>query len=636
MDLGGITNTTERLLRNQQQAQLEQIVTIAKTLGLKTGGEFLAQVEKAVSVTPEQRAELIKTIDAALAQLNKNSAAPAVKALIVQLLEQKDLAQQPALKLISLIASNPLLANPSNTTPPTTHLLTYSTQQLQAGQTLLMQLASGQRLQLIQPLTETEAAQIKTLLATTSSPTLKTDSPKDITSLLTNLHAGTQVQTSTKVTEAISETLRQLLPQKDKGQDLLSALPKVLQFVQQMPIAERKEWFSSELQQSLKTLANHIRQSDQLSNPKLLEMVLKNNGQSFEHKLAQLIAPIHKDGGANATNKNTGSNQLSDLVKTVTPNPLANSNLPNKPFAASAHTQHATATATKTAIPIGNNPAIPIQNPILSIPASLISPSNAITQKAVPTIPNTVAATAIPNSVSKLTNQDFKGSLLSLLHQLDAELPASTATATTNTLGITSISSLPMATPLPHLLGLIMNKQSGELNQKQLRTQLIMLMHQYTLSSLAKIQLQQIQTVSHQLTQTDQAQPTQSWQFEVPVRQGQDVHPLNIQLEQQWIEDPQESATKEVRRVRQWNIMLSFNLPIVGQFYAQLHLLGESLSAKFWAENESTLQEAKIKLDSLKAQLESEGIQVTQLQCVPGLPPKPKMSLSYSLVDIKT
>lgn len=631
MDLGGITNTTERLLRNQQQAQLEQIVTIAKTLGLKTGSEFLAQVEKAVSVTPEQRAELIKTIDAALAQLNKNSAAPTVKALIVQLLEQKDLAQQPTLKLISLIASNPLLANPSNTTSPTTHLLTYSTQQLQAGQTLLMQLASGQRLQLIQPLTETEATQIKTLLATTASPTLKTDSPKDITSLLTNLHTGTQVQTSTKVTEAISETLRQLLPQKDKGQDLLSALPKVLQFVQQMPIAERKEWFSSELQQSLKTLANHIRQSDQLSNPKLLEMVLKNNGQSFEHKLAQLIAPIHKDSGANTTNKNTGSNQLSDLVKTVAANPLTSSNLPSKPFAASANTQHAT-----TAIPIGNNPAIPIQNPILSTPASLISPSNEIAQKAVPTVPNTMAATAIPNSVSKLTNQDFKGSLLSLLHQLDAELPASTATANTNILGITSASSLPMATPLPHLLGLIMNKQSGELNQKQLRTQLIMLMHQYTLGSLAKIQLQQIQTVSHQLTQTDQAQPTQSWQFEVPVRQGQDVHPLNIQLEQQWIEDPQESTTKEARRVRQWNIMLSFNLPIVGQFYAQLHLLGESLSAKFWAENETTLQEAKIKLDSLKAQLESEGIQVTQLQCVPGLPPKPKMSLSYSLVDIKT
>lgn len=633
MDLGGITNTTERLLRNQQQAQLEQIVTIAKTLGLKIGSEFLAQVEKVVSATPEQRAELIKAIDSALAQLNKNSAAPAVKALIMQLLGQKDLAQQPTLKLISLIASNPLLANPSNTTPPTTQLLTYSTEQLQAGQTLLMQLASGQRLQLIQPLTETEAAQIKTLLATTASPTLKTDSPKDITALLTNLHAGTQVQTSTKATEAISETLRQLLPQKDKGQDLLSALPKVLQFVQQMPITERKEWFSSELQQSLKTLANHIRQSDQLSNPKLLEMVLKNNGQSFEHKLAQLISPIHRDSGANATNKTTDSNQASDLVKTVTPNPLATSSLPSKPFAGSAYTQH---TAAKTLIPTGNNPAIPIQNAIPSTPTALISPSNATIQKTVPTIPNTVAATAIPNSVSKLTNQDFKGSLLSLLHQLDAELPASTATATTNTLGITSTSSLPVATPLPHLLGLIMNKQSGELNQKQLRTQLIMLMHQYTLGSLAKIQLQQIQTVSHQLTQTDQAQPTQSWQFEVPVRQGQDVHPLNIQLEQQWIEDPQEPTTKEVRRVRQWNIMLSFNLPIVGQFYAQLHLLGESLSAKFWAENEATLQEAKIKLDSLKAQLESEGIQVTQLQCVPGLPPKPKMSLSYSLVDIKT
>ena len=107
-------------------------------------------------------------------------------------------------------------------------------------------------------------------------------------------------------------------------------------------------------------------------------------------------------------------------------------------------------------------------------------------------------------------------------------------------------------------------------------------------------------------------------------------------MEQQWIEEQSENSEQNFNRVRQWNVMLSFDLPLIGQFYAQLILLGDNLSAKFWAENENTWLEAKNKMDGLKAQLEHEGIQVTQLQCVPGLPPKPKVTLRYSLVDIKT
>src|SRR5690606_39085745 len=131
----------------------------------------------------------------------------------------------------------------------------------------------------------------------------------------------------------------------------------------------------------------------------------------------------------------------------------------------------------------------------------------------------------------------------------------------------------------------------------------------------------------HQLTQTDQPLPTQSWQMEIPVRHGQDVHPLNIQLEQKWVEDSDETDSKNVKRVRQWNVMLGFDLPNLGHFYAQLGLLGERLSVKFWAEQENTLKEAQVRLDALKAQFETEGIQITQLQCVPGLPPTQKISL---------
>lgn len=574
-----LSSVTDKLVQNAQRAQVEQIMAITKVLGLKVGNQFLADVQKVTQATPEERAQLVKTIEANLAQLNKNSAAPAIKALITQLEAQKSLVETPGVKLVTISVNAPPPVNtaaPAATNIPTplaTTLLTYTNQPVQVGQTLLIQLSEGKGLQLLQPLTKAQVAAFNTLLQTTSTQTTTTSTgsvnPNNALSELLATIVTQNKNIAIKNTDAVGETLRRLLPQKDKGQDLLASLPKITQFIQQLPIAERKEWLSNQVQQSLKTLSNHIRLTDQLSNPKLLEMTLKNNGQGFENKLAQLVS-----GQKN--------NEL-----TIAP--------------ASAHAG--------------------ITSPLLKFGEQSIAPHKQI---AIPQI-----------SVEKMASQDLKGALLGLLHELDSELGSTKP----------SLPGLPLANEfnknvvaiaLPQFLGLLANKQQGELSQKQLRTQLVMLMHQYTLGSLAKIQLQQVHTLNHQLGQADQPQPTQSWQFEIPVRQGHDVHPLHIQMEQQWVEEQNDDKEKSSTRVRQWNVMLNFDLPLIGQFYAQLTVLGDNLAAKFWAENETTLQEAKIRLDGLKMLLEGEGIRVTQMQCLPGLPPKPKMTVSYSLVDIKT
>ena len=608
-----LSSITDKLVQNLQRAQIEQIMSITKVLGLKVGSQFLADVQKVTQATPEERAQLVKSIEANLAQLNKNSAAPAIKALISELEAQKNIAQASGVKLVTLSVTTPTPLNPSipaTTIPPapvTTTLLTYTNQPLQIGQTLLMQLSEGQRLQLLQPLTKAEVAtfnaplQTGNLQTSTAIIARANSNPASTNSFINSLlttstlsNNGIAKENASVVleqnklarlttTEAISETLRRLLPQKDKGQDLLASLPKITQFIQQLPLAERKEWLSSQVQQSLKTLANHIRLSDQLTNPKLVEMTLKNNGQSFEHKLAQLVT----GQPASTSEINTSSSQK----------------MPSSPAVNSL------------------NPASTVNSPLLKTSTS--------------TIANSKPIISMQNLVEKIATQDLKGALLGLLHQLDTELETAKPALPGSPLA-TEINKNLLAIALPQFLGMLANKQQGELNQKQLRTQLVMLMHQYTLGSIAKIQLQQIHTLNHQLGQPDQAQPTQSWQFEIPVRQGQDVHPLHIQMEQQWVEEQNENAEKNSTRVRQWNVMLSFDLPLIGQFYAQLTLLGENLSAKFWAENENTLQEAKNKIDGLKTQLEHEGIQVAQMQCIAGLPPKPKMSFSYSLVDVKT
>lgn len=607
MDLGSIN---EKLLHNLQRTQIEQIELISKSLGLKIGSQLLAQADKVTQATPDERAEILKNIDATLAQLNKNSAAPATRALINQLVEQKQLLQDPALKLVKLNLS-PTLVTGTTATPTASgqnpagqNLLTYTNQPVQTGQTLLLELTDSSRLQILQPLSKTQVDSLVQLLQAQginlSSPTEssnQTANSAKLTPLIITKELATQIAKldlgkllaehtisnqpkTTAINEnartAISESLRNLLPQKDSGQDLLSNLPKVAQFIQQLPLAQRKEWLPNQIQDALKTLANHVRLSDQLSNPKMLAMTLSNNGQSFENKLAQTlqppsaptttIQPSVKNAGNAISTTNNPVNQLLNNGKTI---------------------------STK------------LQNPNAQQPLS---------------------------NLDKMIAQDLKGALLGLLHQLDTEI----TTTTSPLLAQSDSSKNSLVNALPQFLGLLMNKQQGELNQKQLRTQLVMLMHQYTLGSLAKIQLQQIHTVNQQLNQADVTQPNQSWQFEVPVRHGQEVHPLQIHMEQQWVEEQQENNSPSGVRVRQWNVMLNFDLPVVGKFYAQLGLLGSNLNAKFWAENENTLAEAKEKIDSLTQLLEYEGIRVTHMQCIPGLPPKPKMLLSYSLVDVKT
>ena len=585
-----LSSITDKRVHQAQRAQIEQIAAVAKVLGLKVGSQFLADVQQVTQATPEERAQLVKSIEANLAQLNKNSAAPAIKALINELEAQKNIAQTPSLKLVTLALTTPALSSLTVSIPtsPVTPLLTYTNQPLQMGQTLLMQLSEGQRLQLLQPLTKAEIASFNALLQTGNNGNLATansipaNSNPIVNGGITQSTLATSAPLNNEIAKkelstVIGETLRHLLPQKDKGQDLLASLPKLTQFIQQLPLAQRQDWLSSEVQQSLKTLANHIRLSDQLTNPKLLEMALKNNGQSFEHKLSKLAS-------AQQTNELTSPSTTTLLKPQKNSTTLASASL------------------------------------LTTNPASITNNSQ-------------ITSAKIP--LEKILAQDLKGALLGLLHQLDAELETTKPALTGSPLAADLNKSL-LAIALPQFLGLLFNKQHSDLSQKQLRAQLVMLLHQHTLGSIAKIQLQQVHSLNHQLTQADQTQPTQSWQFEIPVRQGQDVHPLHIQMEQQWVEEEQDKAERNSTRVRQWNVMLRFDLPLVGQFYAQLTLLGEKLSAKFWAENESTLETAKNRIDELKMQLEREGIQITQMHCVPGLPPKPKMSLSYSLIDLKT
>lgn len=615
-----ISNINETLLKGIQQAQIEQVQLLTKVLGVKIGDSFLAQVTQMAKASPEERAQLAEQIAKTLSQLNPNSAAPATKALINQLLTQQAMVQSGDLKLVTLNAQG------VQQQPQT--LLTYTTLPLEPNQPLLLKLDANQRLvilgllakeglsyaqlqtlnpkeltQYLKPLFSNElttsvrggnlpapfstSANFSNAVASNAHPANAYLSGKVATAnLFTNVASNQHVSGSTPATPQILDALRSsvanLLPRKDIGQDLLTNMQWLTQQIQKMPLQERNQWFSSELQQALKTLASHLRSPQDLSHPKILASALRNSGVFFEQKLTGLI-----------------------------PNPSANSSLPTSSVANTTSQQIQT-----QKMELGNMATMG-KNTLLS--------------------PDKLSANA--KNPDQIIKQDLKGALLGVLHQIEEELdPLAPLLSSKSSANSFLLATQPQLVQLfAQLTGMLStHTPHKDLNLKTLRAQLMMLLQQHTLGSLAKIQLQQIHAMNHQLDQADSPLATQSWQFEIPIRHGQDIHHVHMQMEYQWVDDEKPEGQQSTTKTKQWQVTLGFNRDAIGQFYVQLILLGNNLSANFWAERSTTLEKTRKKLDELQEQLEREGIHVNHLQCLAGLPPKPKMTLGYSLVDIKT
>jgi hypothetical protein len=244
---------TQTLLNDLQQTRAEQIATLSKLLNLSLGTSSLATVEKIAPITQPQRDLLLTQSNQILTQLNINTNNPAIKVQINNLLEQRLLLNSPLLKLVQLQVNG-------------RELLTYTDKPVQPGQLIPVKLDTLQRLVQIAPAFDPADA---------GQPIKPTPE-----------QAIQKAQTQ----QMLATVLRNLLPQKDKPQELFTALSQL----QQLPPTSRNQLLSSTLQQALKTVADQLRAPQQLANPKLLPMILKNSGVQFEHKLAAQLPPEAK------------------------------------------------------------------------------------------------------------------------------------------------------------------------------------------------------------------------------------------------------------------------------------------------------------------------------------------------------
>lgn len=268
--------------------------------------------------------------------------------------------------------------------------------------------------------------------------------------------------------------------------------------------------------------------------------------------------------------------------------------------------------------------------------------------------------TISPTILNRTYTQDLKGSLLTLLSKVNQELTGNNKPLTTEqtvkllqqvssyipiagaatATGDTPKNSLPVNSltgDIGLLIQQLMTKPVNELSDKELRTQLLVLLQQHSLHSLAKIQLQQLTSLNHELDTKDSKQPNTSWQIDIPVKYHYEVQQLHLQINREWVDDKNSSSeNKTATKVKQWSVTLRFDLPTLGEFCAQLTIIDTSVSAILWATQETTFTHIKQHVENLRKNLEGEGIQVTQIQCIKGMPPQKSMALSYSLIDIST
>jgi hypothetical protein len=238
---------------------------------------------------------------------------------------------------------------------------------------------------------------------------------------------------------------------------------------------------------------------------------------------------------------------------------------------------------------------------------------------------------------------DMKGDLLKLIAQLTPQLPANTtlgAIIAANTLaqtlpsfvrsalgmlGQVSAKPPPTSFPIPERL---LQSMDGEGD----------LEHLLRLAAAAVSRLQSHQLSSLEQTGvTDDGRLLSTWQLEIPMRNAQDIVPLQVKFQRE--EAPEKEQPHERRDEREpkqplWRVDLAFDIEPLGPLQVQAQLIKGSLSSQLWAERPYTAHLIESNLAGLRKRLLASGLNVGDLDCHLGTPPQgPQTRLEQRWVD---
>ncbi|AIG05484.1 MULTISPECIES: flagellar hook-length control protein FliK [Pseudomonas fluorescens group] len=238
---------------------------------------------------------------------------------------------------------------------------------------------------------------------------------------------------------------------------------------------------------------------------------------------------------------------------------------------------------------------------------------------------------------------DMKGSLLRLVNELLPALPAST-----------NLNAILAANTLAQMLPSFVRSPLGTLGQVSARTTpggfplperlLQRLDGENSLENLLRLAAGAISRLqSHQLSSLEQTGTTAdgrlqtTWQLEIPMRTLQDIVPLQVKFQR---EEPAPDKDEPERKIERdakkmlWRVELAFDMEPLGPLQVQAQLSQGKLSSQLWATRPFTASLIESHLGSLRERLVSSGLNVGDLDCHLGTPPRgPKTGLEQRWVD---
>lgn len=164
--------------------------------------------------------------------------------------------------------------------------------------------------------------------------------------------------------------------------------------------------------------------------------------------------------------------------------------------------------------------------------------------------------------------------------------------------------------------------------------------HLLRLASAAISRLQSHQLASLEQTGVNEHGRLQTtWQLEIPMRDLQDIVPLQIKIQREALPDDKarperEAARENLAQSKLWRVEMAFDFEPLGPLQVQAQLLHGTLSSDLWAERAVTARLIDNQLGRLRARLLECGLDVSELTCHQGIPPRgPRTHLEQRWVD---
>lgn len=602
-----ISKLTQHLTQGLEQKSNAELTALSKALNVALGKVVVANVTETAPVTTQERRDLLNKTTEALTQLTKlvsnpAQSTPATTAEISRLQDQQALLKSPELKWVNLLVNN-------------RPVLTYTDKPLTVGQTLPVQLVTAQKLVLLE--------------------LPQTNSNNDATKItLTNNSTEGDVNTTSLTYSA-----------KSLAQSVLSGL-----------------------QTTLGEIAAKSATKETSLTPPTTGTATTTASTTATTKITP-EAQLYKTQAEKNVTTDINTQQLKKIIADNLRQLLPHKDIPNFLFSAIQQWQKLPATNQQRLVPVTVERALKSLAEQIRSPLQLTQPKELakIIKDSGIFFENKLNATQaeatvdgkVSQNLEKTFSHDLKGSLLTLLSKVNQELNGNnkpltteqtakllqqlssyipTAPSAVNAQTQTTSSNPIGAQDIQLFMQELMNKPVKELSNKELRTQLLVLMQQHSIHGLAKIQLQQLASLNHELSTRDSSQPSSSLQIDIPVKHHNDVQHVHVRIDRDWVDERHSSSeeNKSSTKVKQWSVTLRFDLPTLGEFCAQLAIIDTTVSATLWAAQEKTFAHVRDKMSELQKNLEKEGIQVKQLQCMKGMPPEKPMALSYSLIDVST